>query len=80
MAMLDAMDEHEVAWVDVKRDVMHEYNEEIQRALDDVEVWQTGVNGYYRVNGRIVTQWPGSMSSYQERTDKVDLSAYETSS
>jgi hypothetical protein len=41
-------------------------------------VWQAGVNGYYRVNGRIVTQWPGSMSSYQERTDKVDLSAYET--
>jgi cation diffusion facilitator CzcD-associated flavoprotein CzcO len=78
MAMLDAMDEHDLAWVDVKRDVMDEYNEEIQRALDDVEVWQAGVNGYYRVNGRIVTQWPGSMSSYQERTDKVDLSAYET--
>jgi cation diffusion facilitator CzcD-associated flavoprotein CzcO len=78
MAMLDAMDEHDLAWVDVKRDVMDEYNEEIQRALDDVEVWQAGVNGYYRVNGRIVTQWPGSMSSYQERTHKVDLSAYET--
>jgi len=78
MAMLDALDEHDLAWVDVKREVMDEYNEEIQRALDDVEVWQTGVNGYYRVGGRIVTQWPGSMSSYRERTDKVDLDAYET--
>ena len=34
MAMLDAMDEHDLAWVDVKRDVMDEYNEEIQRTLD----------------------------------------------
>jgi len=80
MAMLDAMDEHDLTWVDVKRDVMDEYNEEIQRALDEVEVWQAGVNGYYRVGDRIVTQWPGSMSSYRDRTDKVDLDAYETGS
>jgi cation diffusion facilitator CzcD-associated flavoprotein CzcO len=78
MAMLDAMDAHHLAWVDVRRDVSDEYNEEIQRALDDVEVWQAGVNGYYRVGERIVTQWPGSMSSYQERTEKVDLDAFET--
>jgi cation diffusion facilitator CzcD-associated flavoprotein CzcO len=78
MAMLDAMDEHDLAWVDVKRDVMDHYNEEIQRSLDDVEVWHAGVNGYYRVGDRIVTQWPGSMSSYLERTAKVDLDAYET--
>jgi len=76
--MLETMDAHDLAWVDVKRDVMDEYNEEIQRALDEVEVWQAGVNGYYRVGGRIVTQWPGSMSSYRDRTDKVDLDAYET--
>jgi cation diffusion facilitator CzcD-associated flavoprotein CzcO len=78
MEMLDAMDEHDLAWIDVRSDVSDEYNEGIQRALDDVEVWQTGVNGYYRVGGRIVTQWPGSMSSYQDRTEKVDLDAYET--
>ena len=57
---------------------MDEYNDEIQRALDGVEVWQAGVNGYYRVGDRIVTQWPGSMSSYRDRTDKVDLDAFET--
>jgi cation diffusion facilitator CzcD-associated flavoprotein CzcO len=78
MAMLDAMDERDLAWVDVRRDVMDEYNEAIQRQLDEVEVWQTEVNGYYRVGDRIVTQWPGSMSSYRERTEKVDLDAYET--
>ena len=49
MAMLDAMDAHDLAWVDVKRDVMDEYNDEVQHALDGVEVWQAGCNGYYRV-------------------------------
>jgi protocatechuate 3,4-dioxygenase beta subunit len=78
MEMLDAMDAHDLAWVDVKRDVMDEYNDGVQRALDEVEVWQAGVNGYYRVGDRIVTQWPGSMSSYQQRTEHVDLDAYET--
>jgi cation diffusion facilitator CzcD-associated flavoprotein CzcO len=78
MQMLEAMDAHDLAWVDVKRDVMDDYNDAVQRALDDVEVWQTGVNGYYRVGDRIVTQWPGSMSSYQQRTERVDLDAYET--
>jgi cyclohexanone monooxygenase len=78
MAMLDAMDEHDLAWVDVRRDAMDEYNEGIQRALDEVEVWQAEVNGYYRVGNRIVTQWPGSMSSYRDRTEHVDLGAYDT--
>jgi cation diffusion facilitator CzcD-associated flavoprotein CzcO len=78
MEMLDAMDRHGLAWVDVKREVMDEYNEAVQRALDDVEVWQAGCSSYYRVGERIVTQWPGSMSSYQSRTEHVDLAAYET--
>jgi protocatechuate 3,4-dioxygenase beta subunit len=72
------MDEHDLTWVDVKHDVMEKYNEELQRALDEVEVWQADVNGYYRVGDRIVTQWPGSMSSYRDRTEQVDLDAYET--
>jgi len=79
MKMLDAMDEHDLAWVDVKRDVMDEYNEALQEALDHVEVWQAGCSGYYRVgSGRIVTQWPGSMSEYRRRTEHVDLDAYAT--
>ncbi len=78
MKMLAAMDEHDLAWVDVKRDVMDEYNVELQAALDGVEVWQAGCNGYYRVGGRIVTQWPHSMSEYRSRTDHVDLGAFET--
>jgi cation diffusion facilitator CzcD-associated flavoprotein CzcO len=80
MKMLDTMDEKQLRWVDVKRDVMDEYNDALQHKLDDVEVWQTGVNGYYRVGGRIVTQWPDSMSAYRARTECPDLDAFETAS
>jgi protocatechuate 3,4-dioxygenase beta subunit len=76
--MLDEMDERDLEWVDVKRDVMDEFNVELQRALDEVEVWQAGCNGYYRVGGRIVTQWPGSMSEYRRRTEHPDLAAFDT--
>src|SRR6185312_11612203 len=48
MKMLDAMDDRDLAWIDVKRDVMDEYNVALQRTLDGVEVWQAGCNGYYR--------------------------------
>lgn len=78
MSVLDEMDARDLAWVDVKRGVMDEYNEEIQRTLDGVEVWQAGCNGYYRVGDRIVTQWPGSMTAYQRRTETPDLTAFET--
>ena len=37
------MDDDDLAWVDVKRDVMDEYNDELQTRLDGVEVWQAGV-------------------------------------
>jgi len=79
MKMLDAMDEKQLRWVDVKREVMDEYNEALQHELDRVEVWQAGCNGYYRVeSGRIVTQGPGSMSEYRGRTGNADLSVFET--
>lgn len=79
MKMLEAMDAKQLRWVDVKRDVMDEYNDALQHELDDVEVWHAGCNGYYRVeSGRIVTQWPGSMSEYRARTEHADLSVFET--
>ncbi len=50
-----------------------------KETLAGVEVWQAGCNGYYRVaSGRIVTQWPHSMSEYRARTEQPDLDAFET--
>lgn len=40
-------------------------------------MWQADCNGYYRSpSGRIVTQWPFSMTEYQARTATLDPTAF----
>jgi protocatechuate 3,4-dioxygenase beta subunit len=58
---------------------MDAYNDRLQQELDSIEVWQAACHGYYRhpVSGRIVTQWPGTMAAYRERTTQPDAGAYE---
>jgi cation diffusion facilitator CzcD-associated flavoprotein CzcO len=78
MQVLQRMDDERILAVDVKREVMDEYNAALQETLAGVEVWQAGCHGYYRVpSGRIVTQWPGSMSEYRARTEHPDPDAFE---
>jgi cation diffusion facilitator CzcD-associated flavoprotein CzcO len=70
--------EEALAWMDVRPEPMERYNEEIQRGIAGVRVWQADCHGYYRTpSGRIVTQWPFSMSEYQRRTAEPDADAYE---
>mgnify|MGYP003544872066 CR=1 FL=1 len=46
------------------------YDETLQEALDRVEVWHAACHGYYRsTSGRIVTQWPDTMSAYAPRPE-----------
>jgi cation diffusion facilitator CzcD-associated flavoprotein CzcO len=67
-----------LAWIDVRPDVMERYNDDVQAAIGRVAVWQADCRGYYRSpSGRIVTQWPYSMSEFRERTSKPDADAYE---
>ncbi|HEY5173576.1 MAG TPA: NAD(P)/FAD-dependent oxidoreductase [Acidimicrobiia bacterium] len=76
---LHRMDTHGLASIDVRVDVMDEYNHALQDDLDAVEVWNAGCNGYYRgPTGRIVTQWPHTMTEYQGRTDRADFDAYDS--
>jgi cyclohexanone monooxygenase len=72
------MREHAIAAMDVRREVMERYNEDLQRDLDAVEVWRTPATRYYRsASGRIVTQWPHNMGAYEARTKRPDLDAFE---
>jgi len=78
MQLLQRMDDDDLASIDVKREVMDDYNEALQRDLAGVQVWQAGCNGYYRVpSGRIVTQWPHTMSEYRARTARPDADAFD---
>jgi cation diffusion facilitator CzcD-associated flavoprotein CzcO len=67
-----------IAWVDVRRDVMDRWNVELQDTIANVRVWQADCNGYYRTpNGRLVTQWPGTMGEFRDYTAALDPDAYE---
>lgn len=44
---------------------MARFNDEVQQAIAKVPAWNAGCNGYYRSpSGRIVTQWPFSMTEF----------------
>ena len=77
--MLERMDRDGLAWVDVRPETVKAYDEQIQRDLDEVTVWDAGCHQYYRVpSGRIVTQWPHSMFTYRDWTKAPDPDdAYE---
>ena len=68
-----------VDWIDVRRDVMAEYNAGLQEKLEKVEVWHSGANDYYRgPSGKIVTQWPLGFGDYEEQVLKDGLASFET--
>jgi cation diffusion facilitator CzcD-associated flavoprotein CzcO len=66
--MIRWMEETNTAWMDVRTEVVDAYNEQLQRDLDEIEVWQAERGGYYRgASGRIVTQWPYTMADHCAR-------------
>ncbi|MFK7894425.1 MAG: flavin-containing monooxygenase [Myxococcota bacterium] len=67
-----------LAWVDVKAVAQERYNAKVQDAIANIPVWNHDVNGYYRsASGRVVTQWPFSMTEFREMTEKLELDAFE---
>jgi cation diffusion facilitator CzcD-associated flavoprotein CzcO len=78
LRQIERIADEDLAWIDVRPEPMERYNDEIQRAIAGVKVWQAGCTGYYRTpSGRVVTQWPFSMTEFRERTQKPDDGAYE---
>ncbi len=80
IAQLERLQREELACLDLRPAALERYDAEIQRDISAVAVWQANCNGYYRSpSGRVVTQWPHTMSEYQRRTEAPELDAYETS-
>jgi hypothetical protein len=77
---LEWMRDARLPWIDVRPEVEARYNEHLQRDLDGVGVWAAeNCHNYYRgAAGRIVTQWPHSMSEYRRRTARPDPNDFAT--
>ena len=80
MRQLGRLADEDLAWMDVRPDVMNSFNNQLQKDISLVDVWQAecGNDFYYRSNsGRFVTNWPYSMDEFTARTTKSDAEAYE---
>ena len=52
LRLIGEADRAGIDWVDVRREVMDEYNAGLQQELESVAVWQAGANDYYRSSRR----------------------------
>ena len=80
MRQVRRITDEELAWIDIRSDVMAAYNEQLQRDIKNVDVWQAacGNDFYYRSeSGRFVTQWPHSMDEFRARTSRPNPDDYE---
>jgi hypothetical protein len=65
------------AWVNVRRDVQEQYNEELQQRLGDT-VWEAGCDSWYRTaSGKNTNNWPGYTFEYRRRTRFFDAGNYD---
>ncbi len=75
---IERLDREALAWIDVRPEAMAAYNEALQREIAKVEPWGQGCGDYYRApSGRIVTQWPDTMSAFTATLAEPDADAYE---
>lgn len=73
MRQIKRMGEENLAWIDIREDVMAKFNKKLQSDIANVDVWQAdcGNEFYYRASsGRLVTQWPHSMDEFTTQTSR----------
>jgi len=74
------MGAEKLAWIDVRPEVMADYNDRLQADVKNIDVWQASCGGdfYYRSpTGRFVTNFPGTMSDFADITSRPDPEAFE---
>ena len=76
LGALRAMRWRGVRAVDVRRDVMEEYNRELQEALNGT-IWSDGCQSYFKnANGKIATQLPQTSRWYARKTKHFRMREY----
>ena len=74
---LDKVTLHRARAIDIKRGIHDGYNADIQRAMQDT-VWLANCNNYYRhPNGKVVTQFPYSGTTFAEMLARVELDEFD---
>jgi cyclohexanone monooxygenase len=75
--ILDDMAATGIEAVDIRRDVHDAYNAEIQQAMRDT-VWTANCNNYYtHPNGKVITQFPYSGTTFVQMLTQVTLHDFE---
>lgn len=80
MRQLKRFDDEQLAWMDIRPEVMNAYNEQLQADCDKIDVWHfdCGNDFYIRAaSGRVVTQYPYSMDHFTAQTSQTNVDAYE---
>jgi cation diffusion facilitator CzcD-associated flavoprotein CzcO len=78
MRHLRRMDDEGLAWVDVRRDAMDRYNDQLQADMKKIEVWWADCGNYYQApSGRVVTQFPHTMDEYRRRTARIEEADFD---
>lgn len=72
------LEREQLAWMDIRPEMMAEYNAGIQSDANNISVWSENCNNYFRhpASGRVVTQYPRNMGQYRTDTLTPDLDAY----
>ena len=88
VAMLEAQDryisqavaylrENPEAALDVKKDVIDEFNTRIQKELEASAFSADCSSWYKNEEGRVINNWSGNVAEYYELTDELKLNDYE---
>ena len=80
---LKRLDDENLAWMDIRPDVMLAFNDQLQADVDKIDVWKfdCGNSFYNRApSGRFVTTWPDSMDAYTARINAPSQELYAVGS
>ncbi len=77
LSCLNALDARSSKWLNVREDVQRQYNEEMQRRLQE-SAWAAVDESWYKDDrGKITNNWAGRTTEYRRRTKAVNPSDYE---
>jgi cation diffusion facilitator CzcD-associated flavoprotein CzcO len=76
LGAIQALNEHGLAWLDVRPDVQDSFNAWVQSA-SRASVWESGCRNWYTTaSGRNTNNWPDHTFLYRYRVRRFDLAAY----